>query len=63
MMSKCSKKCNDICKKIKSISGLDDDFVYGLLTTLENETDVIVEAINKYADQNKYNGSCFKWEI
>lgn len=35
-MSKCSKKCNEICEKIQSISGLDDDFVYDKLDAIDN---------------------------
>lgn len=60
-MSKCSKKCNEICEKIQSISGLDDDFVYGMLITLEKEANIVVDTIGKYADLNQINGTCFKW--
>lgn len=59
-MSKCSKKCNEIKQKIDSISGLDDDYVYGWLKSLESVTSSIVSFINAYADRNELNGSCFK---
>ncbi len=59
-MSKCSKKCNEIKKKIDSISGLDDNTVYGYLLSLENLTNVIVKHIKEYADENPLNGTCFK---
>lgn len=59
-MSKCSKKCNEIEAKIDSISGLDDDWVYGNLLALESQVDVIVSSIKKYADEDELNGTCFK---
>lgn len=59
-MSRCSKKCNEIKAKIDSISGLDDDWVYGNLLALESQIDVIVNSINKYADKDELNGTCFK---
>lgn len=61
-MSKCSKKCNEIKKKIDSISGLDDDYIYGNLLTLESQVNVIVNSIEKYSDKDILNGSCFKGE-
>lgn len=61
-MSKCSKKCNEIKQKIDSISGLDDDIVYGWLENLEKVTDAIVEIIDSYAEGNELNGTCFKRE-
>ncbi len=62
-MSRCSKKCNEIKEKIDSISGLDDDFVFEKLETLEWAVSVTVEAINKYADKDELNGTCFKKSI
>lgn len=59
-MSKCSKKCNEIKKKIDNISGLDDDVVYKCLLALEKITDAIVLRIEDYANMDKYNGTCFK---
>ena len=59
-MSRCSKKCNEIKAKIDSISGLDDDWVYGNLLALESQVDVIVNSIIKYADEDNLNGTCFK---
>lgn len=59
-MSKCSKKCNEIIEKIASISGLDDDWVYGNLLGLENQVTAVVDSINKYADANELNGTIFK---
>lgn len=61
-MSKCSKKCNEIKKKIDSISGLDDDFVYDWLKSLDNITNAIVGIIDNYVDRNELNGTCFKGE-
>jgi len=59
-MSKCSKKCNEIKKKIDSISGLDDGFIYGILCAIEKQIDFIDE----YSDKDEINGTCFKtyWE-
>lgn len=59
-MSKCSKKCNEIKAKIDSISGLDDDWIYGNLLALESHVNVIVKSIEKYADEDILNGICFK---
>lgn len=55
-MSKCSKKCNEIKQKLDSISGLDDDFVFETLCKIENQIDLL----NKYADIDELNGTCFK---
>lgn len=51
-MSKCSKKC----KKIDSISGLDDDFIFDKLCKIENQ----IELLSIYADLDKLNGTCLK---
>lgn len=59
-MSKCSKKCNEIKAKIDSISGLDDDWVYGNLLELEKHVTKVVNSISRYADEDKLNGTCFK---
>lgn len=61
-MSKCSKKCNEIKAKIDSISGLDDDVVESNLLILEYITNMIVGNIEKYADEDELNGTCFKRE-
>ncbi|HCC04021.1 MAG TPA: hypothetical protein DEP51_04095 [Clostridiales bacterium] len=61
-MSRCSKKCNEIKQKIDSISGLDDDYIYGNLLALESQVNVIVNSIEKYADKDILNGTCFKGE-
>ncbi len=55
-MSRCSKKCNKIKAKIDSISGLDDDFVFEELCKIEN----IIDLLDKYADEDELNGTCFK---
>lgn len=63
-MSKCSKKCNEIIEKINSISGLDDEWVYGNLCELEKYVNKVVNSIEKYADEDKLNGTCFKkWKL
>lgn len=59
-MSRCSKKCNEIKAKIDSISGLDDDVVESNLLILEYITNMIVGNIEKYADEDELNGTCFK---
>ena len=59
-MSKCSKKCNEIKAKIDSISGLDDNMIYFYLKILEHYVDITINTINKYADRNELNGTCFK---
>lgn len=58
-MSRCSKKCNEIKQKIDSISGLDDDFIFEILCKIENQIDLI----NKHADLNELNGTCFRKEV
>lgn len=58
-MSRCSKKCNEIKAKIDSISGLDDDVVESNLLILEYITNMIVDNIEKYADEDELNGTCF----
>lgn len=62
-MSKCSKKCNEIKEKIDSISGLDDDYVYDWLNSLESVTNAIVDIIDNYADRNELNGTIFNEEV
>lgn len=59
-MSKCSKKCNEIKERIDSISGLDDDFVYGKLEEIHTLVNFLVGQIEKYADEDNLNGTCFK---
>lgn len=61
-MSKCSKKCNEIKKKIDNISGLDDTKIYEWLGNLEAVVDVFVERIIQYVDEDKTNGTCFNKE-
>ena len=55
-MSRTSKKCNELCNKIQSISGLDDNYVYGKLLQLEYAVNNIIDDIDKYADENPLNG-------
>lgn len=55
-MSRTSKKCNELCNKIQSISGLDDNYVYGKLLQLEYAVNNIINDINSYADENPLNG-------
>lgn len=55
-MSRCSKKCNELKEKINNISGLDDDYIFEILSKIENQIDLI----NKYADEDDLNGTCFK---
>ena len=58
-MSSCSKKCNEIISKIDSISGLDDGVVYSKLLALEYIVNMIVYDIEKYVDEDEFNGTCF----
>lgn len=55
-MSRTSKKCNELCNKIQSISGLDDNYIYGKLLQLEYAVNNIINDIDKYADENQLNG-------
>lgn len=55
-MSRCSKKCNELKEKIDSISGLDDETVYDYLC----EIDRIIDLVELYADEDYWNGTCFK---
>ena len=55
-MSRVSKKCNFIIKRIKYISGLDGDYVYNKLLLLDYVTRNIVDDINTYVDENPLNG-------
>ncbi len=59
-MSRCSKKCNEIKAKIDSISGLDDYNIFEALNMLEDIVDIFIKNIEKYADEDKLNGTCFK---
>ena len=60
LMSKCSRKCNEIKEKIDSISGLDDEWIYAHLLLMEKQVVSIVNAIEKYADDDELNGTVFK---
>lgn len=55
-MSRCSKKCNELKEKINSISGLNDNFIYVTLCKIEQ----LIDLIEKYADEDELNGTCFK---
>jgi len=55
-MSRTSKKCNELCNRIQSISGLDDNYVYGKLLQLEYAVNNIIDACDKYAEENPLNG-------
>lgn len=55
-MSRTSKKCNELCKRIQSISGLDDNYVYGKILQLEYAVNNIIDDIEKYADEDSLNG-------
>lgn len=55
-MSRCSKKCNELKQRIDSISGLDDEVVYGYLCEIDKQIDLI----QIYADEDELNGTCFK---
>lgn len=55
-MSRTSKKCNELCNRIQSISGLDDNYVYGKLLQLEYAVNNIIDDIDKYAEENPLNG-------
>ena len=58
-MSKCSKKCNEIKQKIDNISGLDDEYVYNWLTSLDSITEAITSTIEEYANSDELHGTCF----
>ena len=54
-MSVCSRRCNEIKKKLDEISGLNDSLVYMMLDNIDRQLDVI----KVYGDINEFNGSCF----
>ena len=54
-MSVCSRKCDEIKKKVDKISGLNDSLVYLMLDNIERQLDTIVV----YGDMNETNGTCF----
>ena len=56
-MSRTSKKCNELCNRIQSISGLDDNYIYGKLLQLEYAVNNIIDACDKYAEENPLNGT------
>lgn len=56
-MSRTSKKCNELCNRIQSISGLDDNYIYGKLLQLEYAVNNIIDDIDKYAEENPLNGA------
>lgn len=46
-MNKCEEKCNEIKRKIDSISNLNDDRILNLLKDLEASVDAFIRYINK----------------
>lgn len=54
-MSKCSKKIKELKEKIDCVSGLDDDFVFMILCSIEKRINLIAN----YAEEDDLNGTCF----
>lgn len=46
-MNKCQEKCNEIKRKIDSISNFNDDKILDLLKDLEASVDALIWYINK----------------
>lgn len=59
-MSKVSSKINRIKKKLDSISGLDDDFIFSNINKLDLFVDIILDEINRYLKEDPLNGTLFK---
>lgn len=54
-MSRCSKKINEIKEKLDSISGLNDDYVYRYLESIDNIVTPIVEICTKWSEESDEN--------
>ena len=49
-MSRCSKKINEIKEKLDSISGLNDDYVYRYLESIDSIVTPIVEICTEWSE-------------
>lgn len=54
-MSRCSKKINEIKEKLDSISGLNDDYVYRYLESIDNIVTPIVEICSQWSEESDEN--------
>lgn len=58
-MSKVSKKVNEIKEKLDSISGLEDDYVYTWLESIERIVNPIVDICSTWSEQTDEAGTVF----
>lgn len=60
-MSRCSKKINEIKEKLDSISGLNDDYVYRYLESIDNIVTPIVEICSQWSEiSDEHRNHIFK---
>lgn len=55
-MSDCSRKCNELKKRLDEVSYYSDDFIYSKLLDI----DLIIDEILNYTKEDILNGTCFK---
>lgn len=55
-MSSCSRKCNELKKKLSEVSYYSDDFIYSKLIEIGR----IIDEILNYTKEDILNGTCFK---
>lgn len=55
-MSTCSRKINELKERLDGISGLSDQYIFKKLIQIS----LIISDIEKYADEDSLNGTCYK---
>ena len=58
-MSKVSKKINEIKEKLDSISGLDDDYVYNWIESIDKIVTPIVDICSTWSEEEDEKGTIF----
>lgn len=58
-MSKVSKKINKIKDKLDSISGLDDDYVYNWIESIDKIVTPIVDICSTWSEEEDEKGTIF----
>lgn len=58
-MSKVSKKINEIKDKLDSISGLDDDYVYSWIESIDKIVTPIVDICSTWSEEEDEKGTIF----
>ena len=55
-MSDCSRKCNELKKRLDEVSFYSDEYIYKELLKIDS----IIDKILEYAKEDILNGTCFK---